>query len=147
MPVLRPSEEIMKKIQVLSFVPLFILVLVLAACGGSGPSVDVNMTSYKTDLSPTSIAAGSVTFHVKNSDASIPHQFIIVKTDLTAAKLPTDSSGGVDMTQLSALADIQSLAPGGSQDVTVTLQSGHYVIFCNIAGHYASGMYSDFTVN
>ena len=137
----------MRKIQVLSFVPLFILVLVLAACSGGGPSVNVNMSSYKMDLSPTSIAAGSITFHVKNDDTSVPHQFVIVKSDLAAAKLATDASGGVDMTKLSALADIQSLAPGATQDVTVTLQSGHYVLFCNIAGHYASGMASDFTVN
>ena len=105
------------------------------------------MTSYKMDLSASSVAAGSVTFHVKNAATDVPHEFIIVKTDLAAAKLPVDSSGMVDVTQVVPLAKSDSVAAGGSKDVTVTLQSGHYVFFCNIAGHFASGMTVDFTVN
>jgi uncharacterized cupredoxin-like copper-binding protein len=31
--------------------------------------------------------------------------------------------------------------------VTVTLPAGHYELVCNLANHYADGMYQEFVVN
>ena len=36
--------------------------------------------------------------------------------------------------------------PGTPGMVTVTLEPGNYVVMCNIAGHYAQGMYADLVV-
>jgi len=41
------------------------------------------------------------------------------------------------------IADIQS---GATQDLTVTLEAGHYALICNIREHYSSGMWADLTV-
>ena len=41
------------------------------------------------------------------------------------------------------IADIQS---GATQDLTVTLEAGHYALICNIREHYSSGMWADPTV-
>jgi uncharacterized cupredoxin-like copper-binding protein len=125
-----------------------ILALALSACGGSGPSVNVSMTSFKIALTPSSIAAGSITFHIKNDAPDVQHDVLVAKTDLAAGSLPTDSTGAVDVSKLTIVGQIQPVAAGASQDLTINnMTSGHYVFFCNVAGHYASGMYADFTVN
>jgi uncharacterized cupredoxin-like copper-binding protein len=31
--------------------------------------------------------------------------------------------------------------------MTVTLSAGHYEVVCNLAGHYAAGMYAQLTIS
>jgi uncharacterized cupredoxin-like copper-binding protein len=38
------------------------------------------------------------------------------------------------------------IAPGGVGWITVTLTPGHYELLCNLANHYADGMYRELTV-
>ncbi len=126
------------------------VLLALSACSSSssGPSADVNLSSFKIEITPSSMAAGTITFHVKNTATDVSHDLVVVKTDLAAGSLPIDSSGAVDMTKLTALGKVTSLAVGASQDLVISnMTSGHYVFFCSIAGHYQSGMYADFTIN
>jgi uncharacterized cupredoxin-like copper-binding protein len=132
-------------------IPLLVVVLVaiplLTACGsGSGSgSVDVTLDSYSIKM-PSTIKAGQVTFHVSNISTSTTHAFIVVKTDLAPGKLPLDSNGNVDPASLDRIGGIDSLAPGASQDLTVTLQPGSYVAYCDLPGHYQAGMFTGFTV-
>jgi uncharacterized cupredoxin-like copper-binding protein len=121
-----------------------LLTLALASCSGS-PSVNVTLTTYKIQVSSDSVAAGNVTFHVKNAATDMTHEMVVVKTDLDAAKLPLDSNGNVDESKLTEVGAVKNLAAGASQDLTVDLQSGHYVLLCNLNGHYAAGMYTNFT--
>jgi uncharacterized cupredoxin-like copper-binding protein len=132
-----------------SLVIICIALVALTACGGSsGPSATVSLTTYKIAITPASIAAGTITFHVTNTANDVSHDLIVVKTDLAAGSLPVDSTGLVDLTKVTALGQITSLAPGATQDLVINnMTSGHYVFFCNLAGHYASGMYTDFTIN
>ena len=130
-----------------SILVLCIAALALSACGSSSPSVDVSLTSFKISPSPTSIAAGNITFHIKNDATDVAHDMIIVKTDAAAGSLPTDSTGAVDQTKVTVVGQIQPLQPGASTDLTVNLAAGHYVLYCSVVGHYASGMDTDFTVN
>jgi uncharacterized cupredoxin-like copper-binding protein len=39
-----------------------------------------------------------------------------------------------------------SVAPGTGAQVAVELSAGHYVLICNIVGHYQAGMTTAFTV-
>lgn len=122
------------------------LLLILAACSSS-QTVNVSLTTFKVDAQPASISAGKVTFHVTNAATDLVHEMIVIQTDLDGSKLPVDSTGAVDLTKLTVLGSVKNLAAGASQDLTVDLKSGHYVLLCNIAGHYASGMWENFTVN
>ena len=42
--------------------------------------------------------------------------------------------------------ELGDLEPGKSGTLPLTLQPGHYVLFCNQPGHFAGGMYAELTV-
>lgn len=91
---------------------------------------------------PKSVKAGDVTFTVTNKGAA-PHEFVILKTDTPAADLTVDGAtakeeGLVDRTD--------QIAPGQQAALTVSLEKGHYVVLCNLPGHYQGGMHADLTV-
>jgi uncharacterized cupredoxin-like copper-binding protein len=98
---------------------------------------------------PSTIKAGQVTFHVKNSDSSGAHEFVVFRTDLAPDKLPLDNSGNqVDETAqgLTKVDEIQNMAPGDARNSTVALDPGKYVAISNLPGQYQAGMYAGFTV-
>jgi uncharacterized cupredoxin-like copper-binding protein len=130
------------------------LVLALAACGStaspsasttSGTTVTGTLTEYKIALSATSAPAGSVTFNVTNSGTMV-HEFVILKTDTLAKDLPL-VDGVVVEDDYSPVGEVAETDVGKSGTFTATLAAGHYAIICNIAGHVALAMVTDFTVN
>ena len=44
------------------------------------------------------------------------------------------------------LGETPELQPNGSAELDLTLAAGAYLLFCNIQGHYASGMVVPLTV-
>lgn len=118
----------------------------LAACGGSG-AINAEVKSYAIDLARTSASAGQVSFHVTNvTTDNITHEFVVVNTDLDSGALPVDADGNVDEEQITVVDEVEDLEPGNSADLTVNLEAGHYVIMCNVEGHYKQGMHTNFTV-
>jgi uncharacterized cupredoxin-like copper-binding protein len=124
----------------------FLVLPALAACGGSG-AVNADIKSYEIDLAKSSISSGQSTFHVSNvtTDNTV-HEFVIVKTDLDSADLPVDADGNVDEDQIDVVDEVEDLEPGNTEDLTVNLEPGHYVIMCNVEGHYKQGMHTNLTV-
>jgi uncharacterized cupredoxin-like copper-binding protein len=127
-----------------AFATMLLLVPLLVACGPQ--SIDVGLTSYAIAPSQDAMKAGDVTFHVANNATDQAHEFVIVSTDLAANSLPLDANGDVDETKLDIVNEVDGLQPGDHQDLSVNLPPGHYVLMCNQPGHYAQGMYLDFTV-
>jgi uncharacterized cupredoxin-like copper-binding protein len=87
------------------------------AAGGNTVTADEN--EFKIKLSRTSFTAGTYTFVVKNTGAvshalEVKGEGIDVKTD--------------------------TLEGGQSKDLTVTLKSGSYDVFCPVDGHKGLGM-------
>ncbi len=132
-------------------------VVLLAACS-SGPTsgpVSATVKEWQIDLSSTSLKAGSITFNITNGGDK-EHEFVIRKTDLKSDKLPLNADGEVseEATELTAVGDPSELAEiksgTSNNSLTVTLQPGHYVIFCNLHVddllHYKKGMRIDFDV-
>ncbi|MEO8470355.1 MAG: copper-binding protein [Chloroflexota bacterium] len=132
-------------------------VVLLAGCS-SGPTsgpVSATVKEWQIDLSSTTLKAGSITFNITNAGDK-EHEFVMRKTDLKSDKLPLNDAGEVSetATELTEVGDPSEVAEikSGSSDrtLTVTLQPGHYVIFCNLHVddllHYQKGMHIDFTV-
>jgi len=130
----------------------------LASCSSSGPTagpIAATVKEWQISLSSTNIKTGEITFNIKN-DGDKEHEFVVRKTDAKADALPTNDDGTVieDSPELSEVGDPSEVAEikSGSNDrsLTVTLQPGHYVIFCNLhvedLVHYQKGMHIDFTV-
>ena len=121
---------------------------ILVACGGAAASpspgsIGAELKEYSITLAAAQAAAGNVTFQVRNT-GSIEHEFVVVRTDLPAAGLPIEA-GVVAEDGLDVIGEQEGVAVGESADLAVALPAGHYVVFCNIEGHYAAGMRADFT--
>jgi uncharacterized cupredoxin-like copper-binding protein len=112
--------------------------------------VHISATEYKLagveGAAIDSAPAGHITFEVHN-DGTIQHSFYVVKTDLDQASLPLDgtkvdeNATGVDFVD-----EIDDFDAGTIKTLSVDLEAGHYVLICNIAGHYTQGMHAAFDV-
>jgi len=125
-----------------------------AAGGGGGTTVAVTLQEWAVVLAADSAAAGDVTFEVTNDGPDDVHEFVVIRTDLDPADLPTDADGVVDEAGegMEIIDEIEDLPVGETQELTVTLDAGNYVLICNIfsadenEAHYVMGMRTPFTV-
>jgi uncharacterized cupredoxin-like copper-binding protein len=133
------------------------LALLFAACtGGASPSpsgagggpstIAAELKEWEIKLDSATGAAGSVTFNVNNKGEK-EHEFVIVKTDQKAASLPVTADDEVDESAFTPVDEIEDIKPATTPTLTVDLQAGHYVILCNLTGHYSKGMHADFDVS
>jgi caa(3)-type oxidase subunit IV len=109
-------------------------------------TVTATEDTFSIKLSPDSVQAGSVTFHVVNQAKELPHQLTVIRTDLPAGQLPVDANKEPQLDKLDVINKTNDLQPGQSAYLTVSLTPGHYVLICALPGHYSAGMYADFTV-
>lgn len=143
--------------------------LIAAGCGGSSDSSTESSThaqapagggAVSTSLKigmkddffvpkAASAGAGSVKITAVNQ-GKLVHELVLAKTNVDPAKLPTTSDGEVDEAKLESLGqdagEVADVSPGASKAGTFKLAAGNYVMFCNIPGHYAAGMYGTITV-
>jgi uncharacterized cupredoxin-like copper-binding protein len=128
-----------------------------AGDGGSpaaGQAVDVTLQEWAVAPASESVAAGDVTFAVSNTGPEDEHEFVVLKTDLDAGALPTDDTGAVDEEGegITVIDEIEDIPVGETQELSVALDAGHYVLLCNIyteaeqEAHYTLGMRTNFTV-
>jgi len=138
----------MRKRAILFFV-ISVVATIVAACGAqAAPStINVSLSTFALKPSSSTAKAGSITFHVKNDAADLVHEFVIVKTDTAADKLPLAADNKtVDESQFTPVDEIEDIEPGKGGDLVVTLAAGHYVLLCNVEGHFTGGMHADLTV-
>lgn len=122
--------------------------------GTTGAAVAVSVGDTDTShmfmhVSKASVAAGPVTFSVTN-DGVKKHEFVVLATDLMAKKLPyskADDEVAEEGQGVESPGEIGELMPGETKTLTLDMAAGHYVLVCNIAGHWRMGMYSDFQVS
>jgi uncharacterized cupredoxin-like copper-binding protein len=123
------------------------MALVLAACGSaepalSGPVFDVTIKDFKVRPSSPTAPAGTVTLSVSNIGPTT-HEFVVVRTDLPEGDLPIDGDGlSVDEDRIDDVDEIHGIEDGTTEQVTVRLEPGRYVFFCNFEGHYLAGMHA-----
>jgi len=99
-------------------------------------------------LSLTTVPAGEVTFEVTNSSSDIQHELIVANLAGYENGVPYSEDNGrvkEDAPGMN-LAETHRFDAGGFKTLTLTLEPGRYLIYCNIAAHYASGMWEILTV-
>jgi uncharacterized cupredoxin-like copper-binding protein len=124
------------------------LLLAVTACGGNpsagrAPVQIVHVTERDFVIRlPHELDAGTVRFVVKNN-GPVSHEFILVRAP--HGRLPMRADGiTVDEDALEPLTvgTLETAGPGPSRSLQVHLAPGRYIVFCNMAGHYMSGMSS-----
>ncbi len=106
------------------------------------------MEDFKLHLAVTEVQSGNITLHLEN-DGPSTHEFNVDRTDLADSDLPLRADGlSVDekSPQLTRLGSIEILEAGDKANLTVDLQPGHYVLYCNLEGHYLGKMYATLDV-
>ncbi|MFQ5471517.1 MAG: hypothetical protein ACE5FA_01350 [Dehalococcoidia bacterium] len=114
-------------------------------------SGDIELDEFVIRPGLTRARPGTVTFNVTNV-GELTHDFIDDASDLPIAQLPrAEGDLGVDESQIDIVGRIDSIAPGASAQISLDLDTGNYVLMCNIVdgdkSHYITGMYNRFTVS
>lgn len=105
-----------------------------AASAAAGP-IAVELFDGRMSVSAATAPAGETTFQVRNG-GEFPHDFVIISTELDAAELPVEQLKA-DESSLDVVDRVDQLGPGDTAELTVDLAPGHYVLICNVSGHYA----------
>jgi len=140
-------------------IPLLGTVLTGVGCNDPDQASAVNVTlrEFSVTVDQATVPHGAVTFHVTNA-GTVPHEFLVIKTDLAPESLPTESNGSYkeNGAGTNLLEEIDEVAPGQSKDLTIDLDDAKYVLICNMVhvaadgsqdAHYARGMRTAFRVD
>ena len=110
-------------------------------------SGEMKMGPMGITASQSEIPAGEVTFTVTNESGAMIHEMVLAPVTDAAASLPyIADEKRVDEEAAGHLGEVADLEPGKAGALTVTLEPGSYLLFCNIPGHYALGMWTLITV-
>ena len=92
------------------------------------------------------IPAGKVTFVVKNTSKDTIHEMVVSPLGANGT-LPFDKEKNmVDEEKAGSLGEVSELDPGKSGTLSIDIKPGKYVLYCNVPGHYSSGMWHIITV-
>ncbi len=131
------------------------------AAAGSTPAaagtiINVILNEFAVAPDKSTVSAGNVTFRAKNEGPDDAHEMVIIRTDLAPSALPTVADGSVPEESIDLVDEIEEIAVGESDELTVELKAGSYVLICNIVqtepdgtieSHYQKGMRTGLTVN
>ncbi len=123
---------------------------VTQAPAGDGTPVAVELgedspTAYFLKVDPGSVPAGPVTFTVKNTGTT-EHEMVVMKTDTAPEELSLRANDPDKVEEEGMIDELEEFDEGLTEEFNLDLEPGTYVLVCNIAKHYARGMYAPFTV-
>ena len=129
------------------------LALGLTGCSSSasrsaGSRIDVTMHDFGIKVSRRSVPAGTVVLHVTNNGPST-HEFNVDLTNYHAGDFPLKRDGLTvkeDAAGLRRIDSIEQINLHRTEDLTLDLKPGRYVLWCNLEGHYLGGMHQSFDV-
>ena len=109
-------------------------------------TIGVSLEEFSVTPAEDRAPAGAVTFNVSNVGGQI-HNFRVIRTDLAPDGLPIDEAAfAVDEGQVDVIGSIAEFAGGETEELSLELEAGSYVLICNVAGHYDLGMRAGFVV-
>jgi uncharacterized cupredoxin-like copper-binding protein len=113
-----------------------------------GTSVNVRLEDFKVRHDAAVVPAGTVSFRIRNQGPTT-HEVIVVGTDHAPDKLPLQRDGltvNEEAAGMDFLDEVEGLDIDDRQTLVLRLAPGHYVLYCNLEGHYLGGMYAALTV-
>ncbi|MEO6042751.1 MAG: hypothetical protein ABIQ47_02360 [Tepidiformaceae bacterium] len=140
------------------------LTLLLASCGGqttkgaeaSGQAVKaantvppasqrlvVGLTEWAVAPDRRLVAAGAITIVAANEGQTL-HDLVIVRSDLGPKELAVASSRG-DESKMKIIGRFQEFK-AGEKEKQFALDSGNYLLICNLPAHYEQGMVAQLRV-
>lgn len=121
--------------------------------GGTKPmgmgmmGADMSMVTMGITADVTEVPAGEVTFQVVNDSKDMIHEMVLAPVADVTTPMPYDADlQRVDEDAAGDLGEVAELDTGQSGALTITLKPGTYILYCNIPGHYAAGMWTLLTV-
>jgi uncharacterized cupredoxin-like copper-binding protein len=108
----------------------------------------VALKDFRMTLSSSKVVAGPTQIEIDNSGPTM-HEAVFKRSAVAADKLPLASNGirlNEDSSLLTGVLDAGSVDLGGHVRRVVTFAPGHYVVFCNLPGHFQAGMHAEFDV-
>jgi uncharacterized cupredoxin-like copper-binding protein len=112
-----------------------------------GPVFDVEVKDFKIEPSLPTVEAGLVTLRVRNQGPTT-HEFVLTRSGLPADELPLAADGlSVDEDRVVPLGELAEVEAGATGVLTLPLTPGRYVLFCNLEGHYLTGMSASIEVS
>ena len=113
-----------------------------------GTPLNVRLDDFRVRRDAAVVPAGIVSFRILN-EGPTTHEVIVVRTDRVPGKLPLQPDGltvdeegeGIDF-----LEEVEGLDINDRQTLDLRMAPGHYVLYCNLQGHYLGGMYAALTV-
>jgi len=113
----------------------------------AAPGMDMSKATMGVKATPASAAAGIVSFEVTNTSKDTVHEMIVMYLADPTKPLPyIDADQRVDEDKAGDKGEVSELDPGASGTLTVALKPGKYLLICNVPGHFASGMWTEFDV-
>jgi uncharacterized cupredoxin-like copper-binding protein len=122
--------------------------VVLSGMGGGMMGGQLNVTA-----SPSTVAAGDVSFRVWNQGMMVHELVVLPLSTGVAGSQPVGVDGQVSETESLGEASNacgegagEGIPPGSASWMTLHLAPGRYELICNLPGHYARGMFTEFDV-
>jgi uncharacterized cupredoxin-like copper-binding protein len=113
-----------------------------------GTPVNVRLEDFKVRPDAAVVPAGTVSFRILNQGPTT-HQLNVIRTDRAPDKLPLQRDGltvNEDAPGMDFLDEAQGLDIDDRKTLVLRLTPGHYVLYCNLEGHYLGGMHASLTV-
>lgn len=114
----------------------------------------VTLTEWQIILDKHVVNRGSVTLSVTNK-GKMTHEVVLLKTPFAASVLPMENGQVDEAAAGQVIGEFEEIGPGETKELTFPLESGHYVVFCNIVetdsqgnriSHYQKRMRNEFKV-
>jgi uncharacterized cupredoxin-like copper-binding protein len=97
-------------------------------------------------LSKKTAKAGEVTFQVTNSSKETVHEMLVIPAPADGAVPYDEKEAKFDEDKARSLGEVEETDPGKTGKLTLSLKPGKYILTCNVANHFANGMWTTFTV-
>lgn len=111
------------------------------------PALDRSKATMGITATPAKARAGVVSFEVTNNSKDTIHEMIVMYLADPTKPLPyIDAENRVDEDKAGDKGEVSELDPGKSGTLTVALKPGKYLLICNVPGHFADGMWTEFEV-
>jgi uncharacterized cupredoxin-like copper-binding protein len=118
------------------------LPIAVTALGVGGTPVVLGSPSEFRISAPATAKPGLTTITIRNAGA-FKHELEVIPTSKRADELPTRGKKAVTPDEIG---EVEDVLPGTTRVLKVTLRKGHYILLCNVPGHYKGGMRRDLTV-